>query len=182
MAGHSNICGPCALQPPIWDYLHVLADFEFPFQALIHRMKYQKDYASALLLGQLLANTYPSDESKPEVIIPTPLHWRRKWFRTFNQSEVLAQPIRQQLDIPIDTNLIRRVRATKVQAGLNKQQRLTNLKHAFEIASHRYQHVALIDDVVTTGVTVGTLVELLKQSGCQRVDVWAICRTQLHGR
>lgn len=182
LGGHTDICGPCALQPPVWDYLHILADFEFPFRALVHQMKYQKDYSCALLLGQMLANTYPKTEAKPEAIIPVPLHWKRKWLRTFNQSEILAKPIQNQLNIPINRDVIQRIRSTKVQAGLNKQERLMNLKNAFQIKSHRYRHVAILDDVVTTGVTVSTLVKLLKESGCQRVDVWAICRTQLHGR
>jgi len=115
------------------------------------------------------------------VILPVPLHWRRQWSRGYNQAQEIARPIMKQLNIPCNNKLLKRSRATQVQAGLSRDLRQTNLQNAFIIKPHSYQHVAILDDVVTTGVTVTTLVRLLKNSGCQRVDVWAICRTQLRG-
>ena len=129
----------------------------------------------------MLAELYPHDEPKPEAILPVPLHWRKQWLRGYNQAQELARPISKQLSIPCNNRLLRRIRATKVQAGLSKLSRHSNLKNAFAVGEHNYRHVAILDDVVTTGSTVTTLVKLLKKSGCERVDVWAICRTQLHG-
>ncbi len=181
IAGSETICGHCLLQPPEWDHLHILADYQFPLIGLIHKLKYQHTTLPAVLLGRMLAELYPDNEPKPEVILPVPLHWRRQWIRGYNQAQELARPISKQLGIPCDPRLLRRIRATKVQAGLSQGMRHTNLKNAFQVAPHTYRHVAILDDVVTTGSTVTTLVRLLKQSGCERVDVWAICRTQLHG-
>ena len=181
LAGGNDFCGHCLLQPPEWDFLHILADFEFPLTGLIHQLKYQHKPLPAALFGRMLAELYPAEETKPEVILPVPLHWRRQWSRGYNQAQEIARPITKQLQIPCNNQLLTRTRATKVQAGLSRELRQTNLNNAFIIRPHTYQHVALLDDVVTTGVTVTTLVRLLKESGCQRVDVWAICRTQLRG-
>lgn len=181
MAGKENICGHCQLQPPVWDFLHILADYQFPLIGLIHQLKYQHRPLPAVLFGKMLAEIYPEEEPKPEVILPVPLHWRRQWQRGYNQAQELARPINKYLNIPVDMQLLQRKRATKVQAGLSRVLRQSNLKDAFQIRPHHYQHVALLDDVVTTGATVTALVRLLKESGCQRIDVWAICRTQLHG-
>ncbi len=180
MAGKDDVCGHCLLQPPAWDFLHILADYQFPLNGLIHQLKYQHKVLPAVLFGRMLAELYPANEPKPEVILPVPLHWRRQWQRGYNQAQELARPVSKQLGIPCHPRLLRRIRATQVQAGLSRELRLTNLNHAFRIRPHNYRHVAVLDDVVTTGVTVTTLVHLLKESGCQRVDVWAICRTQLH--
>jgi len=180
MAGKEDICGHCLLQPPEWDFLHILADYQFPLTGLIHQLKYQHKALPAALFGRMLAELYPSDEPKPEVILPVPLHWRRQWQRGYNQAQELARPVSKQLHIPCNNRLLKRLRATKVQAGLSRELRQTNLDNAFIVNPHTYRHVAVLDDVVTTGVTVTTLVRLLKESGCQRVDVWAICRTQLH--
>jgi ComF family protein len=180
LAGHRLTCDTCTQQPPVWDYLHILADYEFPLPGLIHQLKYQRDPLPAALLGQLLAHTYPDDEPQPEVLLPVPLHWWREWQRGFNQSKELARAINKLLHIPYNDRILERTRATQVQAGLTREERQTNLTQAFQIHAHPFRHVALIDDVVTTGTTAATLVELLKRSGCTRVDVWAICRTQVH--
>lgn len=184
LAGHSSICGVCIGSPPIWDRLHILADYEFPLQGLIHSLKYQRNPLAAHLLGKMLADMYEhnvEDLQRPEVILPVPLHWRRQWKRGFNQCQELARPITQRLGIPCRADILKRVRHTPVQAGLSKSERHSNLLHAFRISPHAFKHVILLDDVVTTGTTVSTLVQLLKASGCERVDVWAICRTQLRG-
>ena len=82
--------------------------------------------------------------------------------------------------IPCDTRLLRRIRATPQQTRLSAGQRRRNLRGAFQIAPHHYRHVALLDDVVTTGATAGQLTRLLHESGIARVEVWAICRTLRH--
>jgi predicted amidophosphoribosyltransferase len=82
--------------------------------------------------------------------------------------------------IPLDTNVLRRCKATPSQTTLSANQRQHNLQDAFQINPHHYQHVALLDDVVTTGATAGQLTELLHQSGITTVEVWALCRTLKH--
>ncbi len=184
LAGHQTLCSQCQRNPPAWDRLHILSDYEFPIKGLVHQLKYEKNTLAADLLSQFLIDTYQSDEyshSQPEAILPVPLHWRRNCYRGFNQCLELARPISRHLDIPIRGDLLKRIRHTKVQAGLSQTDRQSNLEKAFIIKPHSYKHVILLDDVVTTGVTATTLVQLLKANGCERVDVWAVCRTQLRG-
>ena len=114
----------------------------------------------------------------PECVIPIPLHTQRLRERGFNQSLEIAQLITKTLNIPLDYSLCKRNKATPFQSGLTAKQRKLNLKNAFSITKpHQYKHVAIFDDVVTTGTTVNELAKQLKKSGVEIVEVWAITRT-----
>jgi predicted amidophosphoribosyltransferase len=80
--------------------------------------------------------------------------------------------------MPVNDRLCWRTKATTAQTKLGKADRQKNLAAAFAVdpAIARYQHVAIFDDVVTTGATVGALVLALKSAGVERVDIWCICR------
>ncbi len=170
------LCGRCLSRPPAWDRLRVLADYEEPYRNLLIGLKYHKQQEAAHLLGQLFAGQLQSGE-RPQVLLPVPLHWWRQWHRGYNQAELLAKEISSQLGIPLDSHLLKRHRATPSQARLGRAARQRNLRHAFSLGSHDYQHVALIDDIVTTGATARELTRRLKHSGVKKVEVWAICRT-----
>ena len=86
-----------------------------------------------------------------------PICWWRKWWRGFNQAEEIALTLSELTGIPCDKLLLRRVRATPQQTKLSAGQRRRNLRGAFQITPHHYRHVALLDDVVTTGATAGQL-------------------------
>lgn len=119
----------------------------------------------------------------PECIIPVPLHQQRLRERGFNQALELSRIISKQLNIPLNYSLCHRDKATPFQSGLSAKQRKQNLKNAFKVAkNHSYQHVAIFDDVVTTGTTVNELARQLKQSGVRTIEVWAIARTRDHSR
>ncbi len=174
-----TLCGSCLQHPPLWDRLRVLADYETPYRQLIHRLKYAHHPECATLLGRLFKEGIHCDD-KPEVLLPVPLHWWRQWRRGYNQAEELAYAMGRLMHIPTDSDCLRRVRATPAQAKLDKIQRQKNLQHAFVIQSLPYRHVALIDDVVTTGATAEQITTVLRQAGAERVEVWAICRTLRH--
>ena len=98
--------------------------------------------------------------------------------RGFNQALEIARPISKHLQLPIDHSTCVRSHATTPQMKLEKRSRLQNIKGVF--ATRReisFRHVALLDDVVTTGATVSELASLLKRKGVERVDVWALART-----
>jgi ComF family protein len=173
------LCGRCQRRPPPWDRLQVIGDYLPPYPWLIPRLKYGGDLLLAPLLARLLAD-HLTLEDPPEAIIPVPLHWWRQWRRGFNQAEQLGLCLSRLTGIPLDLRVIRRIRATPQQTQLSASQRRRNLKGAFHIAPHHYQHVALLDDVVTTGATAGQLTRLLHESGIARVEVWALCRTLPH--
>ncbi|WP_429036682.1 ComF family protein [Aeromonas media] len=177
--GNELLCGRCQRRPPPWERLQVIGDYQPPYSLLIPRLKYSGQILLAPLLAQLLADHLEGDDP-PEVIIPVPLHWWRQWWRGFNQAKEIGTALGELTGIPCDTRLLRRVRATPQQTRLSAGQRRRNLRGAFQIAPHHYRHVALLDDVVTTGATAGQLSRLLHESGITRVEVWAICRTLRH--
>ncbi|MGE6149786.1 ComF family protein [Aeromonas media] len=177
--GNELLCGRCQRRPPPWERLQVIGDYQPPYSLLIPRLKYSGQILLAPLLAQLLVDHLEGDDP-PEVIIPVPLHWWRQWWRGFNQAEEIGTALGELTGIPCDTRLLRRVRATPQQTRHSAGQRRRNLRGAFQIAPHHYRHVALLDDVVTTGATAGQLSRLLHESGITRVEVWAICRTLRH--
>lgn len=130
------------------------------------------------LLGENLSGQ--NHHMLPDLIVPVPLHWKRRFVRGFNQSQWLANYLGRQLNISVDNKLLTRIRNTPPQQQLRRKQRQKNLKGAFQVNdSLNGQHIALIDDVVTTGSTASELARLLKKTGASRVDVWCLARTPL---
>lgn len=116
----------------------------------------------------------------PEILIPLPLHKWRLFFRGFNQAELLTKHLAKSLSIPVDYDALTRIKATKAQSNLGKLARKQNVKGAFEYqAKQPYRHVAIVDDVITTGATVNQVCELLTQAGVTHISVWCICATPI---
>jgi len=124
-----------------------------------------------------------ADRPLPQLVIPVPLHLRRLAERGYNQSLELARPIAKSLSLPLETRLIQRTRHTKAQRTLNARTRQRNLERAFAVDTQRLEqlhfpaHVALVDDVLTTGATVGAIASLLQRHGVTDIDVWCVART-----
>lgn len=173
------LCGRCQCRPAPWERLQVIGDYQAPYAQLIPQLKYSGQILLAPLLARLLAD-HLDLANPPQVIIPVPLHWWRQWWRGFNQAEEIGHALSALTGIPCDTRVLRRTRSTPQQTRLSAGQRRRNLRGAFEIEPHHYRHVALLDDVVTTGATAGQLTRLLHEHGVTTVEVWAICRTLRH--
>jgi ComF family protein len=173
-----TLCKTCLYYPPAFDRTHAPFLYQGTVAHLVTSLKFSKLYANARLLGTLLAQSLTNEEQYPDCIIPIPLHRRRYYDRGFNQSIEIAQTVGRQLQIPLDlTSCIRR-RDTPHQTGLSAYERRYNIEQAFSVnANCRYRHVALLDDVMTTGATVNELAATLKQAGVERVDVWVCART-----
>jgi ComF family protein len=113
----------------------------------------------------------------PDCIVPVPLSKKRLRQRGFNQSAELARAVSKNYPIPLNLHAIARGRDTRAQTGLHRQQRLQNIRGAFDqVRAMDAGHVAILDDVVTTGSTVNELARVLKRAGVERVDVWSIAR------
>ncbi|WP_319782990.1 ComF family protein [Oceanisphaera sp. IT1-181] len=171
-------CGRCQRYPQPWQRMQVLADFEPPFSGLIHGLKYHHQTLNGRLLGQLLAQQV--SPPYPEAILPVPLHWWRQLRRGYNQAFEIALGMQNVLPIQIDNHSLKRRRHTATQTQLTRIQRQKNLHQAFTARSLPYRHVALLDDVITTGSTMKELTQLLHQQGVEVVEVWALCRTLDH--
>ncbi len=168
-------CGQCLANPPLWSRLYCVGDYHPPLSHYIHRFKYQQQFWLAKPLSALL-NQYIS--VKPDLITSVPLHWRRHLSRGFNQSHLLAEQLGNTLDVPVSNQLFSRIKNTPQQKGLDKRQRQQNLRQAFRLNSvPKQKHIAIFDDVVTTGSTIHHLCKLLLDAGVETIDIYCICRT-----
>ncbi len=184
-ASFTQTCANCLKKPPVFDRCISAFSYDFPVNFLIQKIKHQRQivYLPPLVkqLSKVLIHSY-DDESWPEAVIPVPLHNKRLRYRGFDQSLLLTRQLLQSLpdttSITMDTQLIRRRKHTDSQQGLTATKRKGNLKGAFTAKqSTAFRHVALVDDVVTTGATVSEITLLLKKQGVETVDVWCLART-----
>ena len=176
-------CGRCLQNPPPWCALVAVDDYVQPLSGLIHKLKFtgQSQLASPLARLLVLAVLHARRSRalpKVDLIINVPLHSRRHWRRGYNQSDLLCRPLAHWLSCAYFSGALKRTRATAVQHRLNARLRKRNLKNAFHLElSVKGRHIAIVDDVVTTGSTVSELSRLLLQSGAASVQVWCLCRT-----
>lgn len=180
MPSHSkDVCGECLIDPPNFNLMHVLFKYDFPITSLITQLKFGQKLFIANALGILLKEkilTWYTADSWPECIIPVPLHKDRLCERGYNQALEIARPLKS-LQIPLNFQIAKRVVATSPQTFLSADARVKNIQHAFVIARPvTYRHVAILDDVVTTGSTVNELSGCLREAGVERVDVWGVAR------
>lgn len=177
-----GLCGRCQQRPPA--FAHTVAIFHYlpPLDVLIKRLKFKGDLHLARLLGGLMADRLDvADNILPDVIVPVPLHVRRLRERGFNQALELARPIAERLAVPLDWRHVIRTRATDPQSDLPAKLRSRNVKGAFAVAAgFTAQHVAIVDDVMTTGHTVNELALTLRRMGVANISVW-ICARAVFG-
>lgn len=179
-AGTTSLCGQCLQNPPAFDNTTALFHYESPLDHLVQGLKFHGQLNHARLLGTLMARHLAPWSNRLDAIIPVPLHPRRLRERGFNQALELARPVSAQLNIAIDTRHCQRSRHTDGQADLPLARRHSNVKNAFSVSTElKWQHVAIIDDVMTSGQTVNALARALKQAGVETVSVWSCCRATL---
>jgi ComF family protein len=172
----SSLCGHCLKTTPPFNQTYALFSYEPPIAQFILQLKLNHQLCYAQLFGEWMAD-FLKDKPKPQMIIPVPLHPQRIRERGYNQSLEIARPIAKNLRIPIELWACRRVRPTKAQAELPETERKSNVKNAFIVeTSFQANHVAILDDVVTTGNTVSELARLLKKQSIKRVDIWCIAK------
>lgn len=173
------ICGACLRRRPHFHAAYAPFRYGYPIDRLIHGLKYRREAACGRVLGGLLARRLLLRSTPPpQLIIPIPLSTRRYRERGFNQAIELARPIRAALGIPVRTDLLVRQRDTKEQTGLRQKERRRNVRGAFAVAADPgARHIAILDDVITTGSTANELAKVLRRAGATKVEVWAIART-----
>lgn len=178
---NADYCGRCL--PEISTYLQTIALFSYqdPITHMISKLKFQHELLYARLLGELLAKKLKQhyhNTALPEIILPMPLHHQRLRERGFNQALEIARPVAKQLNLPINAQLGQRLKPTRPQAMIPATERAANVKQAFAVNSHlSFKHIAIIDDVVTTGHTVGELSQCLLKKGVEKISIWCIAKT-----
>lgn len=174
-AGEERLCGNCLRHPPPFQRARAPFRYSHPVDGLIKSMKYGADLAAARLLGDLLADYLSRRQvALPDALIPVPLHPRGLSQRGFNQALELAR----RLGVPLAPHLVRRGRQTPPQSRLGGRERRHNMVGAFEVTARRMPaHVAVVDDVLTTGATATEITRVLRRAGAERVEIWVAART-----
>lgn len=153
--------------------------YDHQVKHIIKALKYKHQLRYASLLGHYVAQAIQKHyKTKPQLIVPVPLHKKRLRERGFNQSLELAKAISYLAQIPINKTYFIRKKNTQTQAQCSKSARRKNIKNAFTLQQKLpVQHIILLDDVITTG---GTIIEcfntLHKKQPSLSIDIWAIAR------
>lgn len=181
LATPAPTCGRCIKRAPPWDVAWVPFRYEWPLGQLETRFKFGGDLAAGRTLSlSWIESAHPAE--LPDAIVPVPLHHSRLRRRGYNQALELAKPLAKALGIPVLRNALQRTRSTVAQTDLTAIQRRRNVRGAFVVRDDAAlpEHVAVLDDVFTTGATLGECARVLKRAGVARVDVWALARAPTH--
>ena len=151
--------------------------------ALVQALKYRGQLTISRVLGELLARSVSGAGLAADVILPVPLHPLRHAERGFNQATEIARWTARRLQLCCDPTLATRRVAGSRQVGLSAVERRLNLQGAFTANGQRVRgrHVALIDDVLTTGSTAAALADACLRAGAARVDVWCVALAEQPG-
>lgn len=175
-----RLCGACLKAPPPQDRSFAAFRYQSALPALVAGLKFGHQLSHGAVLGELLAQALVERRPAspwPGAILPVPLHPRRLAERGFNQALELARPLAARLDIPLRPRAVERILNTPEQSRLSEAERQRNLKRAFQVREDLPDHVAIVDDVITTGSTVATLAAMLRSAGVSRIEVWAVAKT-----
>lgn len=174
---HAGICGQCQRRAPAYDAAIAAFEYRFPVDRVIHRFKYSADLAMGRWLALELA-LRATEEARPELLVAPPLTAARLRERGFNQALEIARTVGKRLGLRCAIAALEKVRETAPQPGLTRSARRRNLRHAFRCRVRLSgEHVAIVDDVMTTGATAEAIATILKAAGAGRVSVWTVART-----
>lgn len=185
-AAQSPTCYACARQPLSFERVLCLGGYDGSLRQACLLLKSATHAWLARVLADLWVERHGSDlcnevGGRPPLVIPVPLHWRRRWQRGYNQAEALARRIAQRLGWPHRPGCLRRVRHTRHAAGLARAQRLDLLRNAYRAERTDMLQgatVLLVDDVMTTGSTAHEAARPLKRAGADRIIVAVLARTE----
>ena len=181
----NQICGACLSDPPHFDDTTSAFHYSYPLDRLVQAYKFNANlgllplFADALSRAVRARRANPANDgaTPPDLVIPLPLAPKRLAERGFNQSSLLGAQVSSTLGIRFEARGMLRIRETPPQTGLNREARLKNVRGAFDCA-HRLdgKHVAVVDDVMTTGATLSEAAKALKKAGAAQVSAWVIAR------
>jgi ComF family protein len=173
------LCGECLKREPPFAAAFAPFVYGHPLDLLMTRLKFGRSLAAGRVLSELwIAALREAPPPLHALLIPVPLHAGRLRERGYNQALELAKPLARAFAIPLRSDALMRIRATPAQSNLDAKTRRRNLRGAFDIVDNAAlpAHVAVIDDVMTTGATLRECVRTLRRVGVARVDVWALAR------
>lgn len=176
----AEVCGECLRDAPAFTTAQAVFDYAYPVDGLLAALKFGHRLELAPWFAQMLV-TRLDCERLPDWIVPMPLHADRMKERGFNQALEIARHVSDALAVPLAAQVCLRTRATPPQLGLKREQRRRNMRDAFACSEPLSgAHVAVIDDVMTSGSTARALATALKKAGAGDVQLWLVARTGLY--
>jgi len=176
-------CPHCAKNAPVFDRAWGVTLFDERMRHLIHLFKYGNKTGLRAFFGRLMADfirLYHVPIYDFDGLLPAPLHAARRRERGYNQSDLLAESLKNTFNIPIIKTAVRRLRNTSNQARLSQKERWTNIARAFKINQSlhiRHKNILIIDDLLTTGATASEITRVLKNAGAANVCVLTLSIT-----
>jgi ComF family protein len=141
-------------------------------QHIIHALKYGRKFRLGIFLGAIISGGIKSREWQIDLIVPVPIHHLKKAERGFNQSDYIARGLSRSLGIPYSTRSIKRIRYTESQTALHMQERAFNVANAFRVKNRKSfngKNILLVDDIITTGATIGECAKVINDCGAKKV-------------
>ena len=180
-SGRELVCAACrgalAQAAPSDDGVTAAFAYRFPLDRLVRRFKFAGDLALGRWLGEAVADA-ARDEPRPDLLVVPPSTRERLRERGFNPALEIAKSAARVLGLECVRGAVRRTRETQPQPGLGKRERRRNLEGAFACDRDlRGLHVAIVDDVMTTGATVDAVAGVLTRAGAVRLSTWVAART-----
>jgi ComF family protein len=174
--GEDVVSAAALADPPLWDRARSALLFDDTARNLVHALKYRDRHEAGLLMARLMVRAGADIIGTADAIIPVPLYRWRLWRRRYNQSALLAWKICRVTHKAFQPELLRRLRSTRSQTGLDHEERRRNVRNAFIVPEESRLRVAgkslvLVDDVRTTGATLEACTRALKAAGAAHVDV-----------
>jgi ComF family protein len=181
-AGEGGQCGACLAAPPPFDRARAVMRYGEVARTMAHRLKYARRVSLASVMAIQIARLLRDAEPEAAMLVPVPLHRWRIWSRGFNQAALIARHIGRRSGVPVDLDLLRRVRNTPPLHELGRRERARIVQGAFALAPDAPARLAgktaiLIDDIWTTGATATACARLLRRAGATRVEI--LCWTRV---
>jgi ComF family protein len=180
-------CGDCLRNPPAFDFTVTVCDYAAPQDQLLLALKFGHELALAPWFASMLRDSILQKNSfeLPQLLCAVPLGSQRLAERGFNQAVEIARPLSRHLGVALHTRLFHRSRETARQSSLPTDARARNVKNAFsmdenQISTIRGLHVGVVDDVMTTGMTMHEIATMLKRFGAATVSTYVFARTPPH--
>lgn len=202
---NGHFCTDCLLHMPYTDHFIIKenqvmqkfygrVDIEFaaavlyftssgPVRNMLHQLKYNRERAVGIIMGNIAGEHCLKSPffSKPDFMVPIPLHPSKEYKRGYNQSYIFGEGIRQVVDIPLSKTILIKTTKTDSQTGKSRSERILNVRSGFHVAGNddvRGKHILILDDVVTTGATVEAASMVLKEAGAKKISLLSIAVAQ----
>ncbi len=182
-AGAGAVCGHCLRKRPAFDATVAAGAYALPLDRLVLQLKFGGRVALARLFGEALADAVAATPGmvRPDVLCPVPLGPRRLAERGYNQALEMARPLARRLAVPLQARLAVRVKETAaLSRTATPAERRAHVAGAFAVPRRALvegRHVALVDDVMTSGATMDELAALFKRHGAARITCLVFART-----